>query len=333
MIASISPDSALRASGRFIVTTSLWPSCSTRQCGGCRRHLRWSQGERSQKRERVLVLRVVALNIADLFEHAVDAAPDNPAVKVGDRVVDVRRAGARQQQAGALPGRPRGSSRATTSAIYAKNSVEHVDRRARDREDARGRRSTSTTATSRASSTTSSTTPTWWRCSSSAPTPPWSPSARPSTPSCTTFVVAARRHRARTTTPTSRRSAASRCDEALAGQSAERDFERAQRRRHPHHLHRRHHRLPEGRHVAPRGLLAGARRRHRLLHRRAAGGVRPVQAGQRPADDHLPAQPADARRRPGRPADAPVRRAPHGPRAEVRPAAHLGDHRDARRSS
>ena len=29
----------------------------------------------------------MALNIADLFEHAVDAAPDKPAVKVGDRTV------------------------------------------------------------------------------------------------------------------------------------------------------------------------------------------------------------------------------------------------------
>ena len=28
----------------------------------------------------------MALNIADLFEHAVDAAPDNLALKVGDRV-------------------------------------------------------------------------------------------------------------------------------------------------------------------------------------------------------------------------------------------------------
>jgi hypothetical protein len=33
MIASISPESALRASGRFMVTTSLWPTCSTRQWG------------------------------------------------------------------------------------------------------------------------------------------------------------------------------------------------------------------------------------------------------------------------------------------------------------
>ena len=29
----------------------------------------------------------MALNIADLFEHAVDVVPDNPAIKVGDRVV------------------------------------------------------------------------------------------------------------------------------------------------------------------------------------------------------------------------------------------------------
>ena len=33
MIASISPDSALRFSGRFMVTTRVWPSSSTRQCG------------------------------------------------------------------------------------------------------------------------------------------------------------------------------------------------------------------------------------------------------------------------------------------------------------
>ena len=29
----------------------------------------------------------MALNIADLFEHAVDAAPDNLALKVGDRTI------------------------------------------------------------------------------------------------------------------------------------------------------------------------------------------------------------------------------------------------------
>ena len=43
----------------------------------------------------------------------------------------------------------------------------------------------------------------------------------------------------------------------------------AQRRRHLPALHRRHHRLPEGRDVAPRGHLPSAVRRHRLRDRRA----------------------------------------------------------------
>jgi hypothetical protein len=38
MIASISPDNALRASGRFMVTTNVWPWSSTRACG-------WSAAE------------------------------------------------------------------------------------------------------------------------------------------------------------------------------------------------------------------------------------------------------------------------------------------------
>jgi hypothetical protein len=33
MISSISPESAFRFSGRFIVTTRVWPSCSTRAWG------------------------------------------------------------------------------------------------------------------------------------------------------------------------------------------------------------------------------------------------------------------------------------------------------------
>ncbi|MFA6298585.1 MAG: AMP-binding protein, partial [Nocardioides sp.] len=67
----------------------------------------------------------MALNIADLFEHAVDAAPDNPAVKVGDRVVtyadlerDSNRLAHYLQAQGVKPG--------DHVAIYAKNSVEHV---------------------------------------------------------------------------------------------------------------------------------------------------------------------------------------------------------------
>jgi acyl-CoA synthetase (AMP-forming)/AMP-acid ligase II len=67
----------------------------------------------------------MALNIADLFEHAVDAAPDKPALKVGDRVVtyaelesDANRLAHHLQSQGVQPG--------DHVAIYAKNSVEHV---------------------------------------------------------------------------------------------------------------------------------------------------------------------------------------------------------------
>jgi acyl-CoA synthetase (AMP-forming)/AMP-acid ligase II len=67
----------------------------------------------------------MALNIADLFEHAVDAAPENPAVKVGERVVtfaeletESNRLAHFLQARGVKPG--------DHVAVYAKNSIEHV---------------------------------------------------------------------------------------------------------------------------------------------------------------------------------------------------------------
>jgi len=67
----------------------------------------------------------VAHNIADLFEHAVDAAPENLAVKVGDRAVtyaeleaDANRLAHYLQTQGVGAG--------DHVAIYAKNSIEHV---------------------------------------------------------------------------------------------------------------------------------------------------------------------------------------------------------------
>jgi 3-oxocholest-4-en-26-oate---CoA ligase len=67
----------------------------------------------------------VAHNIADLFEHAVDAVPQNPALKVAARVVtyaeleaDANRLAHHLQAQGVGPG--------DHVAIYAKNSVEHV---------------------------------------------------------------------------------------------------------------------------------------------------------------------------------------------------------------
>jgi 3-oxocholest-4-en-26-oate---CoA ligase len=67
----------------------------------------------------------VALNIADLFEHAVDAVPDKPALMVGDRTIsfaelerDANRLAHFLQSRGIGPGDHVG--------LYSKNSIEHV---------------------------------------------------------------------------------------------------------------------------------------------------------------------------------------------------------------
>ena len=67
----------------------------------------------------------MALNIADLFEHAVDAAPDNLALKVGERTAtyaDLEREANRLAHYLAS----RGVRAGDHVAIYAKNSIEHV---------------------------------------------------------------------------------------------------------------------------------------------------------------------------------------------------------------
>ena len=67
----------------------------------------------------------MALNIADLFEHAVDAAPDNLALKVGDRVAtyaDLERDANKLAHYLAS----RGVKAGDHVAIYSKNSIEHV---------------------------------------------------------------------------------------------------------------------------------------------------------------------------------------------------------------
>ena len=67
----------------------------------------------------------MALNIADLFEHAVDAAPDNRAVMIGDRVVSYAEL---ESQANKLAHflASRGVGKGDHVGIYAKNSIEHV---------------------------------------------------------------------------------------------------------------------------------------------------------------------------------------------------------------
>jgi 3-oxocholest-4-en-26-oate---CoA ligase len=67
----------------------------------------------------------VAHNIADLFEHAVDAAPDNPALKVGDRVVTYAELEADANRLAHYL-RSQGVGQGDHVAIYAKNSIEHV---------------------------------------------------------------------------------------------------------------------------------------------------------------------------------------------------------------
>jgi 3-oxocholest-4-en-26-oate---CoA ligase len=67
----------------------------------------------------------VALNIADFFEHAVDAAPDNPALRVGERVLTYAELEAEANRlAHFLAGR--GVQPGDHVALYARNSIEHV---------------------------------------------------------------------------------------------------------------------------------------------------------------------------------------------------------------
>ena len=128
--------------------------------------------------------------------------------------------------------------------------------------------STSTTATSRTSCGTCSRTRTSSRSSTTADTPRGWPRCSPTCPRWPRIVVIddesdadVRRLRRRPVRGGARRVV-----------SPERDFGARERRRHLHALHRRHDRLPQGRDLAPRGRLAGARRRHRLHDRHAGGG-------------------------------------------------------------
>ena len=64
----------------------------------------------------------MALNIADLFEHAVDAVPDNPAIKVGDRVVTYAELEADSNRLAHFLS-SRGVHAGQHVGLYAKNSV------------------------------------------------------------------------------------------------------------------------------------------------------------------------------------------------------------------
>ncbi|MEO6472030.1 MAG: AMP-binding protein, partial [Aeromicrobium sp.] len=65
------------------------------------------------------------LNIADLFEHAVDAAPQNPAIKVGERIVTLAELETESNKLAHYL-QFRGVKPGDHVAVYAKNSIEHV---------------------------------------------------------------------------------------------------------------------------------------------------------------------------------------------------------------
>ncbi|RZL61135.1 MAG: acyl-CoA synthetase, partial [Rhodococcus sp. (in: high G+C Gram-positive bacteria)] len=67
----------------------------------------------------------MALNIADLFEHAVDAAAEKPAVKVGDRTVTYAELESESNKLAHYL-QSRGVKPGDHVAVYAKNSIEHV---------------------------------------------------------------------------------------------------------------------------------------------------------------------------------------------------------------
>ena len=67
----------------------------------------------------------MALNIADLFEHAVDAVPDKPAVQVGQRVISFAELEAAANRLAHFLAE-RGIGAGDHVGLYAKNSIEHV---------------------------------------------------------------------------------------------------------------------------------------------------------------------------------------------------------------
>lgn len=67
----------------------------------------------------------MALNIADLFEHAVDAVPEKPAVQVGDSVISFAELEAESNKLAHYL-QAQGIGKGDHVGLYAKNSIEHV---------------------------------------------------------------------------------------------------------------------------------------------------------------------------------------------------------------
>ena len=139
--AIIGPVSALRAAGRFIVTISTRPRRSRSACGGPSpgRSLvstapvvvmapipSLGRPERLAQNSNTFYFRPMALNFADLFEHAVDAFAERTAVACGDRQITYRELEERSNRlAHHLAGL--GVGPGDHVGLYARNSIEAVE--------------------------------------------------------------------------------------------------------------------------------------------------------------------------------------------------------------
>src|SRR5215467_9421876 len=135
MSAIIGPDSALRACGRFSVTTSTCPRRSISACGASAwdgSAAGWSVIRASPSGlglPRTITgssFVPMSLNIADLFEHAADAVPDRLAVACGDRHVTYRELDERTTRL-AHHLASIGVGRDDHVGLYGRNSIEAVE--------------------------------------------------------------------------------------------------------------------------------------------------------------------------------------------------------------
>src|SRR5215469_4531550 len=133
MIAIIGPLRALRACGRFIVTIRTCPRSSTRACG-CSSSAEFEVIAGGLLSSAKGLCRTItrssfipmALNIADLFEHAADAVPERLALVCGDAEINYRELEARSNQvAHYLAGG--GVGPGDHVGIYGRNSIELVE--------------------------------------------------------------------------------------------------------------------------------------------------------------------------------------------------------------
>ena len=243
----------------------------------------------------------MALNIADLFEHAADVVPDRIAVACGDRQVTYRELDERTNRLahhlasiGVGPRRPRrpvraqldrGGRDAGRDLQAARQDREHQLPVRRGRAAVHGRRRRPGRAGLR-------------------------PAVRPAgrrRAAGRRQAARGRRHRRRRR-PRGRRPRR-RLRRRAGGPVTGPRLRPAQRRRHLPALHGRHHRLPQGRAVAAAGCLAHPRRRHRLPDRRAAGRrVGAVAEGGGGRAGQALHGAADPRQRPVGDAHGPVRR-------------------------